>query len=158
MKTKIILFFSLFLFWSCGVQTLKTYNETIVSVHQEFFDINNKFYEKYYKLIGKPNAKQEFSNLIEVTKLQIIDAQKPLDELIKIKDHGLKETLIDMYNKFDDSLDLYKGKLDLFTDSTKQDVASVLILKELNDINELDELLKELQIQFAYYNKAKLTQ
>jgi len=157
MKTKFTVLVSCLIFWSCGVQTLSTYNETIVSVHQELFTIYNDFYEQYDKIIGKPNSKQELNKLIDSTKLKLIDAQKPLDELIVIKDHGLKRTLIDMYNKFDDSLDLYKEKVDFFSDPTKQNEASVLILKEFDEFNSLDVLLKELQVRFAYYNKAKLT-
>ena len=142
---------------SCGNQTNKSYNDTIVLAHEELTNINSEFYSKSKSMLTNSNSKEVFIKLIQNTKERLIEAKKPVEELIEIQnDHGLRKTILEMFSCVEDSMNEYNFKIDLLVDPKSKMESTIIIVKEIKKLNELDVLIKELQIQYAYYNNAKL--
>lgn len=144
------------LFTSCNQQTLESYNDTIVLAHKILLQINDNFYSNCEKYLGKPESKKELLKVIEETKNKLNEARKPVEALVQFKDHGLRKTLLEMYSNSQDSMDLLAFKANIITEPNTRDKALILFATEYSKLAELDKLIKELQVQYAYYNNGTL--
>ncbi|MRX69204.1 hypothetical protein SAMN06265349_104110 [Flavobacterium resistens] len=158
MKKTILFFLIIFSFaiTSCNQQTLETYNNTIVRAHQKLLFINDNFYEKATTYIGKPESKKLLADLIEETKRKVIEDRKAVENLVPFKDHGLRRTILEMYSSTENAMFFYAANTDLITKTGNAEKAFKLFEKPLSEFRELDQLIRELQVQYAYYNKGQL--
>ncbi|MFB9077892.1 hypothetical protein ACFFLS_04400 [Flavobacterium procerum] len=153
--TLLILLFVSVIFSSCNQQTLESYNNTIVASHSTLFDATNNFYEKCENYIGKPESKKDLLKLIKETKAKLVEGRKPVDALTPFKDHGLRDTMLEMYTSSEQSMDSFAANADVVTGSDLEK-AMILFKGEYDRLIELDTLIKELQVQYAYDNKGEL--
>lgn len=140
----------------CNQQTIESYNETIVLAHTILLDINNDFYGNCKNFLGKPESKKELLQLIEKTKKKLTEARKPVEALVPFEDHGMRSTILEMYSDTEDAMYLYAAKADVITEPDSREAAAFLFAKEHSKLEELDKLIRELQVQYAYYNKCNL--
>lgn len=152
----LILLTASLLITSCNQQTLESYNDTIVLAHKNLLQTNDDFYGNCEKYLGKPESKKELLKLIEETKNKLSEARKPVEALVPFKDHGLRKTILEMYSNSQDSMDFFAANANLITDPDTQNKAVALFAVEYSKFIELDKLIKELQVQYAYYNNGTL--
>jgi hypothetical protein len=141
---------------SCNQQTIISYNNTIVKAHSVLISTNEDFFAKSRTYFGKPESKKEFLQLIEETKIKIAEGRKPVDELVEFKDHGLRKTILEMYSNSQNTMDIFKTYADMITSPGHETQTADLLEREYSKLIELDQLIKELQVQYAYYNKTEL--
>jgi YesN/AraC family two-component response regulator len=141
---------------SCNQQTLESYNDTIVLAHKILLETNNNFYVNCEKYLGKPESKKELLKLIAETKNKLSEARKPVEALVPFKDHGLRKTILEMYTNSQDSMDFFAANVNLITEPDTRNKALTLFAVEYSKFVELDKLIKELQVQYAYYNNGTL--
>jgi hypothetical protein len=141
---------------SCNQQTLETYNNTIVVAHKNLIYTNDAFFKENSTYIGDPKSKNPLIRLIKETKRKVIEDRKPVEDLVPFKDHGLRRTILEMYANTEDSMDLYAANIDLITDPESGEKTAKLFREQILKFAELDQLIRELQVQYAYYNKGTL--
>jgi len=144
------------LFTSCNQQTLESYNNAIVLAHKNLLLTNDAFFTNAEKYLGKPESKKELLQLIEETKNKLKEDKKPVEALVPFKDHGLRSTILEMYTNTEDSMTLFAANAALITGTDTRNKALQLFAGEYSKLTELDTLIKELQVQYAYYNNGKL--
>lgn len=156
-KTLLLILLSLsMVITSCNQQTITSYNNTIVKAHTILISTNEDFFSRSRTYFGKPESKKEFLQLIEETKIKIAEGRKPVDELVEFKDHGLRKTILEMYSNTQDTMDIFKTYADMITSPGHEVEKADLLVKEYSKLIELDQLIKELQVQYAYDNKTEL--
>lgn len=157
MKKTVLLFLAVFAtITSCNQHTLETYNNTIVIAHKNLIYTNDAFFKETSTYIGDPKSKNLLINLIKETKRKVNIDRKPVEDLIPFKDHGLRRTILEMYANTEDSMDLYAANIDLIIDPESREKTAKLFKDQILKFAELDQLLRELQVQYAYYNNGKL--
>lgn len=158
MKKTIFLFLAILsaTLTSCNQQTLESYNNTIVFAHQKLIYTNDHFFKESSEYIGNPKSKNLLVNLIKETKRKLNEGKKPVEDLVPFKDHGLRRTILEMYSNTEDSMDFYAANVDLITDPNSREKAAKLFREQILKFSELDQLIRDLQVQYAYYNKGKL--
>jgi phosphoenolpyruvate synthase/pyruvate phosphate dikinase len=156
-KTLLLILLSLsMVITSCNQQTITSYNNTIVKSHAILIRANEDFFTQSRAYFGKTESKKEFLQLIEETKSKIAEGRKPVEELVEFKDHGLRKTILEMYSNSQDSMDAFKASADMITSPGHETETAALLEREYSKLIELDQLIKELQVQYAYYNKTEL--
>jgi hypothetical protein len=158
MKKTILLFLAIVAatITSCNQQTLETYNNTIVLAHKELLYTNDNFYKEAASYIENPESKNLLVNLIKETKIKINEGRKPVEALVPFTDHGLRRTILEMYSSTEDAMDLYAANVDLITKKGNEEKTAKLFGEQISKFTELDQLIRELQVQYAYYNNGKL--
>ncbi|MEN2414696.1 hypothetical protein [Flavobacterium mesophilum] len=158
MKKTILLFLIIFscVLISCNQQTIETYNNTVVHAHDELFLINNNFYKEAANYIGNPKSKKLLTNLIEDTKRKTEEGRKSVEDLVPFKDHGLRRTILEMYDATEDAMYLYEANAAMITADGNSEKVAKLFEEHIVKYRELDQLIRELQVQYAYYNKLQL--
>lgn len=141
---------------SCNQQTLESYNDTIVLAHKELLYTNDNFYKEMKSYIGNPESKNLLVNLIKETRIKINEGKKPVEALVPFTDHGLRRTILEMYSSTEDAMDLYAVNVDLITKKGNEEKTAKLLGGQISKFTELDQLIRELQVQYAYYNNGKL--
>jgi hypothetical protein len=156
-KTLLLILLSLsMVITSCNQQTITSYNNTIVKAHTILISTNEDFFSRSRTYFAKPESKKEFLQLIEETKIKIAEGRKPVEELVEFKDHGLRKTILEMYSNSQDTMDIFKTYADMITSPGHEVEKADLLVKEYSKLIELDQLIKELQVQYAYDNKTEL--
>lgn len=142
---------------SCNERTTKSYNDTIVDAHTKLFQANDAFLKSSLNYLGKPESKKELLKLISTTRNQLVEAKKPVELLAPLnKDHGLRKTMLDMFNSSITSMDGLELNIDLLTAKNNEEKAATMLQGAFSEILELDELIKELQVEYAHENNAQL--
>ncbi|AXB55786.1 hypothetical protein [Flavobacterium fluviale] len=155
---KITLIIVLFmLISSCNTRTTTSYNDTIVAAHTKLFEANDQFFKETLNFIGKPESKKELLKLIAATRSKLVEAQKPVELLEPLsRDHGLRKTMLDMFNSSITAMDGFEINIDILTAKDNETKAATMLQGAFTEILELDELIKELQVQYAHENNAQL--
>lgn len=141
---------------SCNNQTIVSYNNTIVSAHEELLKINQDFSLQYEQFLEKSKSKTEFLALISKTKTRIAEAKKTVEALILINDEGLRAKMLDMFDAYDNSMLVFKVKIDTLTNPALKSEAIMLLLTEFNKLKELDDEIREIQVRYAANNNTQI--
>lgn len=141
---------------SCNNQTIVSYNNTIVSAHEELLKINQDFSMQYEQFLEKSKSKAEFMALISKTKTRIAEAKKTVEALIPINDEGLRAKMLDMFDAYDNSMLVFKVKIDTLTNPALKSEAIMLLLTEFHKLKELDDEIREIQLQYAANNNTQI--
>ena len=109
-----------------------------------------------FRVLPIQHQPKEFLQLIEETKIKIAEGRKPVDELVEFEDHGLRKTILEMYSNSQNTMDIFKTYADMITSPGHETLTVDLLEREYSKLIELHQLIKELQVQYAYYNKTEL--
>lgn len=151
-----ILFIS-FLFLGCGNPTLSDYNETIVVSYNKLNEINKDITPKLELYVGKPEKLAEFKKIIQGYRETLLEARKPVDDLVPIKDSGFRRNCQDLFDNYETLLLTLNLQAEKFTaPPTPDNNIMDIILEKLKNISEAEQQLKESQYRFAEQNNARL--
>ncbi|MTH18004.1 hypothetical protein [Flavobacterium sp. LC2016-01] len=142
---------------SCNERTTESYNNQIVEAHTKLFQANEEFLKGSLSLIGKPESKKELLTLIASTRNKLIAAKKPVDLLLPLSsDQGLRKTMLDMFDSSITSMDGLEINIDILTAKDNEAKAATMLQGAFTEIIELDEKIKQIQVEYADSNNAQL--
>ncbi|KAF2335490.1 hypothetical protein [Flavobacterium daemonense] len=144
-------------FISCNERTTESYNNQIVEAHSKLFQANEEFLNGSLSLIGKPESKKELLALITSTRNKLIEAKKPVELLAPLNsDKGLRKVMLDMFNSSITSMDGFETNIDVLTAKDNQAKSTIMLQGAFAEIVEMDETIKEIQVEYANANNAQL--
>lgn len=146
-----------FLFSACGNQTLQTYNDTIVTSYNELNNITKDLTPKIGTYAGKPEKLAEFKKTLEGYRKKLLEARKPVENLVPIKDADFRKNCLDLFDDYESLLLTLNLKADKFTAlPTPENDVTGIIFERLKSIEESNKVLLESQYRFAEQNNAHL--
>lgn len=155
-KLLLILFFASVMFTGCNQSNTRSYNDTIVDAHKLLFEATNEFLSGSLDLIGKPESKKQLLKVIDATRKKLIEAQKPVEDLLPLNDKGLRQKMLEMFSTALNSMDGLEANIDILTKKDSEPKAAIMLKGVLSSLLELDESIKEIQVEYAESNNAEL--
>ncbi|MEZ4880146.1 MAG: hypothetical protein R2801_08295 [Chitinophagales bacterium] len=143
------------IFTSCGVDKT-TYNDKIVTAHTALLEINQNVANNFENYLGKLEQKDAFVKFIDESLAKMQESKKTIEDLKPIEDEGMRDKLLEMYDTYTKTLELYKSKADIITNDANYDNVVELYNDELEKIQKLDTEIKIMQEQFASKNNIQL--
>lgn len=142
---------------SCNHRTTESYNNQIVEAHTKLFETNDEFLKGSLNFIGKPESKKEFLALIKATRKKFEEAQKPVELLAPLNtDQGLRKTMLKMFSSSINSMNSFEINIDILTAKDNEAKAATMLQGAVSEILELDETIKQIQVEYANSNNAQL--